>query len=104
MLNGRQPSGSNASGLRLWRGRDTYLRRAQSFVRLLTRMLYHYFIALSHRSTRGMHEKMLECFLHCRGTLRFSFANEPCDGSDLHSGLVYVQLEVLEVSVGCPQR
>ena len=43
---------------------------------------------------------MLKSLLHRCGTLGFSFADEPCDGGVLHSGLLYAQREVLEVLVG----
>ena len=54
----------------------------------LAHMSYHYLIAFGHRSTRGVHEHMLERFLNRRCTLCFGFADEAGDGRVLQSGLL----------------
>ena len=46
-----------------------------------------------------MHEHVLECFLHRRGTLGSGLSNEHCDRRVLQRRLLEVQLEILEVFV-----
>ena len=73
---------------------------SEALVHNLSHMSNDDFIAFGHWGIGSMHEHVLECFLYGGGTLRSCLADEPCDRRVLQSGLLHVQLEVLEVFVG----
>ena len=73
--------------------------RSEALVHRLTHVSDDYLVAFSHGRVCGMHEHMLERFLHCRGALGSGLANELCDRHVPQSRILQVQLEVLEVFV-----
>ena len=73
--------------------------RSEAFVHRLAHVSDDYFVAFSHGRVCGMHEHMLERFLHCRGALGSGLTNELCDRHVPQSCILQVQLEVLEVFV-----
>ena len=73
---------------------------SETFVHGLSHVSYDGFAAFCHWRIGGMHENMLQRFLHGRGALCSGLANEPCDRSVLQSRLLHVHLKVSEVLVG----
>ena len=70
---------------------------SEALVHRLTHVSDDYLVPLSHRRVCGMHEHVLERFLHRRGTLGSGLTDELCDRGVPQSRLLQVQLEVLEV-------
>ena len=57
-------------------------------------------IALSHGRVRGVHEHVLKCLLQMHSSLCSGFAYETCNRSIMHSSLLRVHLELIEIFVG----
>ena len=74
--------------------------RSEALVHRLTHVSDDYLVAFSHGRVCGMHEHVLERFLHRRGTLGSGLTDELCDRHVPQSRLLQIQLEVFEVFVG----
>ena len=73
--------------------------RSEALVHRLAPVSEDDLAAFCHGRVCGMHEHMLERFLHCRGALGSGLANELCDRHVPQSRILQVQLEILEVFV-----
>ena len=78
--------------------------RSEALVHRLAHVSNDYLVAFSHGRVCGMHEHMLERYLHCRGALGSGLADELCDRRVPQSRLLQVQLEVFEVFVIGPGK
>ena len=73
--------------------------RSEALVHRLAHVSNDYLVVFSHGRVCGMHEHMLERFLHCRGVLVSGSTDELCDRHVSQSRILQVQLEFLEVFV-----
>ena len=81
-------------------GREECRKRSEPFFHRLAHVANCNLTTLCHGCIRGVHEQVLESFLHCRAALCFGCADEICDRCVLHGRLLYVQLEGLEAFIG----
>ena len=72
---------------------------SEALVHRLPHVSDDHLAAFGHWRVCGMHEYMLQRFLHRRGTLGSGSTDELCDRHVLQSRILQVQLEVLEVVV-----
>ncbi len=74
--------------------------RTKSQVHSLTHVTNGHLVAFRHGEVGGVHQKVLQNFLHTRHLLLLRSRNKRWDARSLHEFLSQVRLELLEILVG----